>query len=463
MNKYQALISLVLIYAVLLCACSAPAAAPVTETGKQTEEETTEAATDNVTTAETEMETETETETGADTEPVPEPGYKALNYTDIKALWISQFDMNPVYTSGGKQRSKEEFTKLLRIVLDNTVKNHYNTVIFQMRPYADSMYPSEICPPSYITTGSYSNGFDYDPVEILVAEAHERRLSVQAWINPMRAMLTKEITLVPDEYQIKQWYNDRAARAKYLPVVSDRVYLNVAEKEVRDLIINGAAELLDRYEVDGLHMDDYFYPTTDPSFDSRSYNEYRSGGGKRNLAAFRKECLSELVKGLYDATKASGAGRIFGISPAGNMQTVMNDHFADVKTWCSEPGYIDYICPQVYFGFEHKSVPFDKTCDKWQSIIKTDSVKLIIGMSLGKAKAGVDQYAGAGKDEWSKHKDVLLRCLQYTETLEKCTGVAYFCYQYFYNPTSGAEERATLRERNNFVPYLETISWHKPE
>ena len=82
-------------------------------------------------------------------------------------------------------------------------------------------------------------------------------------------------------------------------------------------------------------------------------------------------------------------------------------------------------------------------------------------MSLGKAKSGVDQYAGAGKDEWTNHKDVLLRCLQYTETLEKCTGVAYFCYQYFYNPTTGAEESATKAERKNFVPYLETITWHK--
>ena len=459
MRKINALTAALSVFlSLLLCACSAvPASVTVETEPDETTDETTSAITDT----ETEKETEEETTEEQTDEPEPGPENKALNYTDMKALWISQFDMSGVYVNGGKQRSKEEFTNLLCKMLDNTAKNHYNTVIFQVRPYADSMYPSDIYPPCYIATGSYANAHEYDPFEILVEEAHKRDLSVQAWINPMRAMKESEIKLVSDDYTIKQWYNDKDARRKYLPVVSERVYLNVGEKEVRDLIVAGAAELLERYDVDGLHMDDYFYPTTDTSFDSKTYSEYKSNGGKKNLAAFRKECLSELVKALYDTTKASNQSRVFGISPAGNMQTVLNSHFADVKTWCGEPGYIDYICPQVYFGMEHATMAFKSVCDRWQDIIKTDSVKLIIGMSLGKAKSGYDQYAGSGKDEWANNKDVLLRCLQYTETLPKCSGAAYFCYQYFYNPVSGAEENATKRERNNFIPYLETISWQK--
>ena len=442
----------VLLAALLSLAAWSSVPASVTDITEGTETETEAAVTAAEETASDET---TEEETAA------EPENEHLNYDDMKALWISQFDMSGIYVNGGKQRGKEDFTKLLCRVLDNTVKNHYNTVIFQVRPYADSMYPSDIYPPCYIVTGSYAAEHEYDPFEILVEEAHKRDLSVQAWINPMRAMKESEIKLVSDEYTIKQWYNDKELKRKYLPVVSERVYLNVGEKDVRDLIVSGAAELLERYDVDGLHMDDYFYPTTDTSFDSKTYSEYKANGGKKNLAAFRKECLSELVKALYDTTKASGADRLFGISPAGNMQTVLNSHFADVKTWCKEPGYIDYICPQVYFGFEHKSMAFDEVCDTWQNIIKTDSVKLIIGMSLGKAKSGYDQYAGSGQNEWSEHKDVLLRCLQYTETLPKCRGVAYFCYQYFYNPLTGAEESATNAEREKFIPYLKTISWQK--
>ena len=77
--------------------------------------------------------------------------------------------------------------------------------------------------------------------------------------------------------------------------------------------------------------------------------------------------------------------------------TVYNSHYADVLTWCAEEGYIDYICPQVYFGLEHSSFDFISTAEKWQSYIKSDKVSLVIGMSLGKAQSGVDNYAGEGK------------------------------------------------------------------
>ena len=442
--------------ALLMCSCAA----------RQTSAGTDDTTAETVTDAETETapeqtagsDTETVTETAAETEP-PEEEVKYVNHADMKAMWISQFDMANVYVKNGKQRSEAEFTKLLKRILDNVARNHYNTIIFQVRPYADSMYPSDVCPPCYIASGGYGTELEYDPFEILIKEAHERGFSVQAWINPMRAMLVKEIKLVSDRYTIKQWYDDSRLRSLYLPVVSDRVYLNIGEPEVRDLIVRGAEELLQRYDVDGLHMDDYFYPTTDTSFDAKTFSNFRDGGGKGDLAKFRRESLSALIHSLYEAVKASGEGRIFGISPAGNMQTVINSHYADVRTWCRDDGYLDYICPQVYFGFEHATVPFDQTCEKWQSIIKNDNVSLIIGMSLGKAKSGIDNYAGKGKNEWSEHKDILLRCLQFTQTLEKCRGVAYFCYQYFYDPAGGAEERATKAERDNFVPYLETITW----
>ena len=452
--------ALILAVCASLCACSraadtvqtaaATAAAPGStgEAVSGTEYITEAAATVPETTAEPETEA-----------PPPEED-TTLNYDGMKAMWLSQFDLNKVYTGARGQRDEDDFKEKLALVLDNVIKNHYNTVIVQCRPYADSMYPSEICPPCSLVTGKYSKEFTYDPFAVIVEEAHKRGLSVQAWINPMRAMLESEIKQVNDKYRIKQWYNDAETRKKYLPVVSGRVYLNIGYEEVRQLIVDGAAELLEKYNVDGLHMDDYFYPTTDTSFDASAFKEYRQSGGKNDLAYFRKESLSSLVGELYRVTKESGKGRIYGISPAGNINTVRNSHYADVDRWCSEDGYLDYICPQVYFGLEHQNYGFEKVCKTWSGIIKNKNVKLIIGMSLGKAKAGADQYAGTGKNEWSEHKDVLLRCLQYTETLDKCKGVAYFCYQYFYDPVSGAEESATKKERENFIPYLQTITWN---
>ncbi len=382
-----------------------------------------------------------------------------MNYADKKCMWISQFDLYRIYTSGLSQRSKSQFTKYIKNILSNVKDNGINTIIVQVRPYADSMYPSEVYPMSSYTVGDYGKEATYDPFRIIIDEAHALDLSVHAWINPMRAMLANEIFKIPTKYRIRSWYDDPATRGKYVVTVSNRLYLNPAYPEVRQLIIDGAKEILANYKVDGLHMDDYFYPTTDASFDSAAYSAYKKDGGKLSLADYRRDCLSQLVAGLYSAVKAADQDILFGISPAGNINTVYEKQFADVYRWCSEAGYLDYICPQVYFGLEHQTYDFKKVSNTFQSIIKLDSVELIIGMTLGKAKSGVDQYAGSGKNEWTEHKDVLVRCLEYTKSLPKCRGVAYFCYQYFYDPISGVSVHETKTERSAFVPLLKTISW----
>ncbi len=390
-----------------------------------------------------------------------QPASNAVNYRDKKCMWLSQFDLNKVYTNGGKQRDRAQFEKYIKKILANVKDNGINTIIVQVRPYADSMYPSDVYPMSSYVVGAYGNEADYDPFEIIINEGHAAGLSVHAWINPMRAMLVKEITKVPERFLIRQWYNDTAKRGKYLVTVSDRVYLNPAYPKVRQLITDGAAEILERYAVDGLHMDDYFYPTTDASFDTAAYAAYKKDGGKLSLADYRRECLSLLVSELYRKTKEAGSDILFGISPAGNINTVYEKQYADVYRWCSEDGYLDYICPQVYFGLEHQTYDFKKVSNTFAGIIKNSSVELIIGMTLGKAKSGTDQYAGTGKYEWRDNKDVLVRCLEYTKSVKHCSGVAYFCYQYFYDPISGVSVTETKAERDKFIPLLKTITWNE--
>lgn len=390
---------------------------------------------------------------------VPAQTSTVINYKNKKCMWLSQYDLNSVYTANGGQRNKIQFEKYIKKILANVKDVGINTIIVQVRPNADSMYPSEVYPLSKYVVGAYGNEASYDPFEITVNEAHELGLSVQAWINPMRAMTTSEITKIDGKYKIREWYDDKTTNGKYLVTVNKTVYLNPAYPEVRELIINGAREILAKYPVDGLHMDDYFYPTTDTSFDAAAYAEYKKTGGTSTLADFRRDVLSELVAGLYSATKAAGDDILFGISPAGNINTVYEKQYADVYRWCSAAGYLDYICPQVYFGLEHQTYDFKKVSATFSDIIKIDSVELIIGMTLGKAKSGEDKYAGSGKNEWREHDDILLRCLDHTKTLDKCRGVAYFCYQYFYDPLSGTEVKETKTERENFIPLLKTISW----
>lgn len=404
-------------------------------------------------------------ETGGDIPSFADP-YLPLNYTDFKAMWLSQFDLQSVYVEGGVQRPEASFTKYIKTIVANIKDQGFNTVIVQTRPYADSMYPSEYYPMSYVAVGSYGRGADYDPFAIIIKEAHEAGLSFHAWINPIRAMTDSQIGAVGDKYAVKQWYSDTSKRGKYLVHSGNYWYLNPAYPEVRRLIVDGAREILEKYDVDGLHMDDYFYPTTDASFDAAAYSDYVKSGGGSGLAEWRREQFNILVKDLYDAVKEYSADALFGISPSGNFNTAYNDHCADIYKWCGEAGYVDYICPQIYFGFEHATCDFAKVASAYQNMIAPGSgVRLIIGMTLGKALDGyngkIDKYAGGGKEEWIEKRDVLYRELSHTTGLDKCTGVAYFCYQFFFDPLSGTTIKETSDERSLLVPLLRSITWIK--
>ena len=379
---------------------------------------------------------------------------QAMQEPFTKAVWLSQYDMSPLYLNDGKQRDKDDFLALLKVVIDHVVSDGYNTIIVQVRPFADSIYPSEYYPVSSYVSGAYGTENIYDPFTLIVSVAKEQGLSVHAWINPMRAMKTDEIEAVPDQYPIKQWYYDETKRDDYLIAVNGRYYLNPAHEEVRDLIASGASEICRNYEIDGIHIDDYFYPTTDTSFDAISYNAYKQNGGTKSLADFRYDNINQMVRSLYQAIKTEDPSLLFGVSPAGNINTTYTNLYTDVYTWCSNEGYLDYICPQIYFGLEHQTFDFKKVYNTWKSIIKNDNIKLYVGMTLGKAQSGFDNYAGTGKNEWQDNKDVLKRCLEYLQTQKSCKGIVMFCYQYMYDPLTGQSVAETQQERNNLKEAL---------
>ncbi len=385
------------------------------------------------------------------------PVNEIMNYKNIKAMWLSQFDLQSIYTDSGKQRNQTDFQVRIIQVLENVKQNGFNTVFLQVRPNADSFYPSQHYPPSKYVTGSYSINFNYDAIKITVEEAHKIGLSIHAWINPLRAMSADEIPEVNETFLIKKWYK---TKSPFLVLFNGKYYLNPAYAETRQLIIDGVKELINNYTFDGVHMDDYFYPTTSESFDLASYTDYKSQGGILDLKEYRYSNLNKLVSGIYSAVKERNNNLLFGISPEGNMSNATNNAYADVYTWCSEKGYIDYICPQVYFGLKHETHPFDQTVEKWKNIIKNNDVKLIIGMTFGKALSKTDKWAGSGKDEWKNDTDIMKKCLDYTKNVDKCIGVSVFCYQYYYEPLTNTEIQETKNERNSFTFSLKEIQWN---
>lgn len=372
-----------------------------------------------------------------------------------KAVWISQFDLSYALSSGGKQRNKAEFTGLAQQMMENLKGLGWNTVFIQARPYSDSFYPSAFFPWSKFVTGSYGKEADYDPYEILVTQARKAGFSVHGWINPMRGMTEQELPQVANKFPIKKWYLDPQKKKTHIGLSNGRWYYNPAEPEVRRLIADGAKELLKQYRLDGIHIDDYFYESQmTAAFDQIQYQAYQKTGGKLNLLAWRRENVSLLVKELYQAVKSVDPNAQFGISPAGNIQNNYGYLCADVKKWCREKGYIDYICPQIYFGFEHAVCPFEETLAEWNSLITTESgVYLLAGLSLGKAGLA-DAGAKDGAAEWQTHSDVLKRSMQAAEKQSKFKGYVLFCYQYLFDPQTGKTPDRTKKEIENFAPLL---------
>ena len=387
--------------------------------------------------------------------------YMPNNFGHVKAMWISQFDLADMLVKNKAQRSRGEFIRLAEKMMENVASLGLNTVFVQTRPNGDSFYPSEIYPPSAFAVGKYGVDFSYEPFEILLAAAKKQGLSFHAWINPLRCMKPAEIALIDRKYPVALWYDSPELRGKYIVEVNGTLYLNPAYAAVRTLIAQGAAEILERYDVDGIHIDDYFYPTTSRDFDAAAYGEYKEQDGRLSLADFRRERINLLVAKLYGTVKARGNGFLFGISHGGNMNTNYNALYADVAKWCAEAGFADYICPQVYFGFEHQTFPFDSVSSEFAAMAKKGSVKLIIGMTLSKAYNGYvgtgDQYAGTGASEWIENRDVICRSLNYLKGIGNCGGVAFFSYRLLFDVLTGERVENTADEAEHFIPVLKEM------
>ncbi|MCR4793759.1 MAG: family 10 glycosylhydrolase [Ruminococcus sp.] len=331
------------------------------------------------------------TEGGESKAPVNEKAaYEPLNYREQVGLWLPYVRF-PEYMQG---KSEAEFRKAVAQIMEDAAADSVNTAYFHVRPNGDAYYASELFP-----KGTYLDG-DYDPLEIVLEEAHKRGISVHGWINPLRLQTAEQMNNVPDSFIVKKWIN---AGEPYVKNVGGRWYLDPAYPETEELLRNSVREVLDNYDVDGIHIDDYFYPTTDPEFDRIAFETSGSG----DLAQWRIENVNRFVKAMYDTVKAKDKRLVFGISPQGNIDADYNSQYADVRRWSSEEGFCDYIVPQIYFGFENENSPFLPTLNQWEELVDESKVSLIIGLAAYKL-GREDKWAGeAAELEWINDPDII--------------------------------------------------------
>lgn len=379
---------------------------------------------------------ETTSDTAAGTtspeKPVSEPQdydfgsstYTALNYPEVKGVWISYIELAEILQG----QSRESFRANIQEVYDNCAQLGINTVYVHVRSHSDSYYKSELFPWSKYVTGTPGEDPGFDPLEIMLSEAHSRNLSFHAWINPLRACGTAQISSYAG-YPVYSFAAAEGTAGKYAVDVNGTYYLNPAYEEVTELIAAGAAEIVSNYDVDGLHIDDYFYPTTDASFDSSAF----SASGYSSLSEFRFANCDRMVSELYSAVKAANPTALFSVSVQGRIENNYTQLYADVRKWCTNAGYLDVIIPQIYYGFENSAAPYQETLDEWEELASAGGIPLIAGLSVSKVGAE-DKWAGGGRNEWIDNHDIIMRQTAAAKECGSYGGIALYSYRSIFSP-----------------------------
>lgn len=356
--------------------------------------------------------------------PVDYDTYTPLNYENQYAMWFPVMDYKEILAG----KSAQEFEDNISERFSKAKAAGINTVYVHVRANCDAYYNSELFPHGEF----FTENSDYDPLQIMIDTAHSKGLSLHAWVNPMRGQTTSQLDAMSDEFQIKKWYDDMDKNGLYIVNSGDRWYLNPAYSEVRNFISSGIFEILENYKVDGIHIDDYFYPTADADFDRQAF----SLTDAENLDQWRLDNVSLMVKQIYSIVKAVNPQILFGISPQGNIEADYSSQFADVRRWVSERGYCDYIVPQLYYGFENSTCPYRETLDEWRDM--TSCPKLIAGICTYKI-GQEDKWAGSGINEWITDSSITEKQIEYALSDRKTDGIAIYSYSSTFENENAAD------------------------
>lgn len=308
-----------------------------------------------------------------------------------RGVWVSCFEYEDIGLAG---KTETEFRRNADKLFYNIKANGCNTVYFHVRSFDDAIYPSKVTGWSERLTKGTTPA--YDPLKILITYAHKYGLKFHAWMNPYRVTMKK--------------------------------VLNPGDAKTTERIVSQVKEIINHYAVDGIHFDDYFYPTNE-----KKYNSVTKAQRMKNVNA--------MVKKVYDTVKKKKKSLKFGISPAGNIE-YCEKIGADVKTWMSQKGYIDYIVPQIYWSDQYikegkKTTLFKDTLAEWRSLNQRD-VPMYIGLAAYKAGEKLKEDPG-----WQKTSSNLSNQLKQIRG-GNSEGYVLFQYSDLYRSNAWKEIRKVL-------------------
>ncbi len=311
---------------------------------------------------------------------------------ELRGVWISTVKMLDYPSARGLSSGqlKSEYIK----ILDSLKKIHINSIFFQIRPAADAFFYSPYEPWSEWLTGKQGRPPEpyFDPLKFYIEEAHKRGMEFHAWINPFRAIATIEYA------DVVPWHITRQ-KPEWFFVYGKHKYFNPGIPEVRDYIVKIIADVARRYNVDGIHFDDYFYPYPErndkgkiiPVPDWKTYKKY--GKGFKNIKDWRRYNITSFIEQVHDTLKNIDSQIVFGISPCAVWRNKRYDPrgsntrglaaydwlYADILLWDSLK-LVDYIAPQLYFYTGHKYADYKTLVRWWAQNIKNSY--LFIGLNI---------------------------------------------------------------------------------
>ncbi len=295
--------------------------------------------------------------------------------------------------------------------LDRAARNRLNTVIFQVRPTADALWPSPYEPWSQYLTGTQGKDPGWDPLGTAVEEAHARGLKLHAWFNPYRVATHADPTRLAADHPARR-------NPDWVVTYGGKLYYNPGLPEVRAFVQTAMLDAVHKYAVDGVHFDDYFYPypVAGQSFDDdAAYEEY--GAGFPDRAAWRRDNIDELVRETAERVKQVRPGTPFGVSPFGVWRNAATDPLgsdtragvqtyddlhADTRKWVRE-SWIDYIVPQLYWNIGLPAADYAKLVPWWAEVARGSSTRLYVGEALYKAGDPAQPAAWQDPAELSRH------------------------------------------------------------
>ena len=340
---------------------------------------------------------------GNNAEPAPSPQAApnpALPSGEWRAVWVSYLEFAEMDFS-----SESAFRADAAALMDNCLSLGLNTVIAQVRPFGDALYRSSLFPWSHLCTGVQGQDPGFDPLDVLLTEAHARGLSLEAWVNPYRLRSSVSMPPAIAENSLLNTHPE------WVCTVNEGAYLNPAIPEAADYVVQGVAELLQNYPVDGIHFDDYFYPTTDAAVDAVQF----AASGAADLAAWRRQNVTALVAKVYRTVKAADPTLRFGISPQGNPDNDLTEQYSDVTSWLTAEGedaVVDYLCPQVYWGYGYQlqsgstRFAFENIVPEWLGMARAGDVALYFGLGAYRIGDGDGGNYDHAQDQWQTGRNL---------------------------------------------------------